>query len=377
MKTVLMALYDPIEGDGRVKRACEALAGKFNVLLHCSAGSGTYADPAYEIRRVTYPEKRSQALRLLQFWWHVIRAARSTRPDVVYGHDFYLPFPAWIASRLTGARFVYDAHELIVPGNGAKMDWRSRLYYLLERLVVRRADLVVAANPERAAVMQDHYGLRKPPTSIGNIPRPLTGFLSSAEALERYPILRKQAPDDIHVVYMGDINLERGLRVLVEACRLLPPPFKLVFVGRGPDLENIRAMAADGALKGRVLVVGGVPHAHVQDLVRQADIGFVTYSMDGLNNVLCAPNKVFEYAHAGLPIVATCQPTIRRLVDEFEIGRLVGCEGRVTAEAVAAAIQAVAGDLKRFQAALPAFLAAHRWDREASRLVDAVSELVK
>jgi glycosyltransferase involved in cell wall biosynthesis len=115
-------------------------------------------------------------------------------------------------------------------------------------------------------------------------------------------------------------------------------------------------------------IIGPLPHAHVFDALRQADMGYVSYSMVLVNNVLCAPNKVFEYAQAGLPMAATCQPTIRALFEEHPIGRLVGCSGAVTSQEVARAVQEIFSDPERYRRHLADFVAEKTWEHEAARL---------
>jgi glycosyltransferase involved in cell wall biosynthesis len=244
----------------------------------------------------------------------------------------------------------------------------------LEQLSVPFADVVVAANPERAAKMREHYRLRKAPLSVGNIPVRSPPALPSEEVPRLYAGLRKESPEDIHVVYMGDVDLGRGIGLLVEAAAFLPARFKFVFVGTGPDIDRLKALA-EGPLRDRLRVIGAVPHAHVQQVISHGDIGFVSYSMKGLNNVLCAPNKVFEYAHAGLPMVATCQPTIKRMFDELPIGQLVGCDGRLDPAGLAQTITAVASNIAFHRSQLPLFIDRYSWQRESQRLADALRAL--
>src|SRR6185295_8246597 len=91
----------------------------------------------------------------LRFLRHLVRFARSHRPSVVYGHDFFMALPAWLAAKACDARLIYDAHELIIPGalGGQSGGFRERFWYWLERTIVNRADLVIAANAPRAEVM--------------------------------------------------------------------------------------------------------------------------------------------------------------------------------------------------------------------------------
>jgi glycosyltransferase involved in cell wall biosynthesis len=368
---MLMAVYNPIDFDGRVKRACEALAIDYDLTLLCLRGSGQYHSDRFEILRTPLATGFGSIGRLLVFWLAFLRAALRLRPDCVYANDFFLPVPGWVAARLVRARFVYDAHELIIPTAGQRMTPKEWLFYRLERWAVRRADLVIAANAERASVMQEHYGLTAAPIAVRNIPPAPRSRFGDSEVLDRYPGLRRSLPDDVHVIYMGDINLGRGLAVLFEALPFLPACFKIIFVGNGPDLGALRALAAKA--DERLRVIGPVPHAEVYDVVRQADIGFISYSMRSINEILCAPNKVIEYAQAGLPMVATCQPTIRSIFNAYPMGVLVGCGGEMTPRAVAGALIDVASARNGYASALGIFLKEHTWEKEATGLLQAAA----
>jgi glycosyltransferase involved in cell wall biosynthesis len=369
---MLMAVYNPIDVDGRVKRSCGALATEYDLTLLCLRGVGQYQSDRYEILRASPPGWLGPAGRLLAFWLILIRTALRLRPDCVYVNDFFLPFPGWVAARLSRARFVYDAHELIVPTSGQSMTAKEWLFYRLERSVIRRADLVIAANSERAAVMKDHYRMSTVPLAVRNIPPVPSSQRDDSDVLKRYPSLRRARAEDVHVVYMGDINFGRGLRMLVETLPFLPKQFKLVFVGTGPDLGALRTLAAETEDQ-QLRAIGPVPHSEVFDVIRQADIGFVSYSMRSINDILCAPNKVIEYAQAGLPMVATCQPTIKNMFNTHTMGKLVGCDASVTSQSIATALIEVARDRPGYRQELEAFLRANTWDREARGLLRATA----
>jgi len=373
---LLMAVYNPIEMDGRVKRAAAALAAEYRVTLFCPAGPGQYRSDLYEIRRIRKPAGFGRISVLLYFWWKLLLLTLRLRPAIVYAHDFFLPFPGWICSRLVGATFVYDAHELFLPEGGERLSLRSWFFYRLERAVIGRADLVIAANAERAGVMQAHFRLPQRPTPIGNIPPMPVSLLAPAELATLYPALSRTGPLSVHVLYMGDVAFERGLPVLIDSIRHLPEHFKLVFIGAGPDLPALHVLAEE-ASPDRIRVIGPVPHEHIHDVTRTCDIGFVSYSPRGLNNILCAPNKVFEYAQAGLPMVATCQPPIARMFSEHRIGELVGCNALVRPQEIASALSKIAQRLKKYQAALVAFLEAYTWQNEADRLAAKLRSVVE
>mgnify|MGYP003396333099 CR=1 FL=1 len=62
------------------------------------------------------------------------------------------------------------------------------------------------------------------------------------------------------------------------------------------------------------------PDAQVCPAGAQVGIGVVSRESDCLNNRLGLPNKVFEYMHAGLAILANNAPELQRLVDGQAIG---------------------------------------------------------
>lgn len=378
---LLMAVYNPIEVDGRVKRSADALADDFDVTLFCrspySAGDARYASDRYRIVRMEEPTGKGAKLRShVRFWRRFVALARHMRPQVVYAHDFFLPFVGWLAARAAGARFVYDAHEIIVPTPNEPFGRRDELLYRLEQAVVARADLVVAANPERANAMTDHYGLRSVPVSVGNVPPTPRSSYTDVEIRKMYPALQRHSDSEVRLLYQGDVNLDRGILPFIDALDHLPSHFVLIIIGRGPHETQIAAMERGVTPENqpRLRYAGGVPHAHLFDMIRQCDVGLVTYSMQGLNNILCAPNKVFEYAHAGLPMVSTCQPPIARLFGAHRVGLLVGCNGDMSnaPKEIAEAAMRVARERADFARELPALLAEFTWERERARLVGAV-----
>lgn len=378
---LVMAVFNPIEFDGRVMRAADALADAFDVTVLCLEGSGQFSTPCYQIVRAPHVEGPFPKVRRhLRFWLAYLTLAWRLRPAVVYAHDFFLSFIGWVVARLFGAQYVYDAHELLVPDPRERVAIRDRIFLTMERLVVARADLVIAANTERADVMRQYYALSRTPTTVGNVPPMPTASMSDAEVVATYPPLVRHAPQDIHIVYHGDVNFGRGLRAFIDALDHLGPRFVMLVIGGGPDQQALAAMHKGATPEGapRLRAIGRTPHAHLHELVRRCDIGLVMYPFKGLNNILCASNKIVEYAQAGIPVVSTCQPPIARVVGAYGFGELLGCSDRQLpdATAIARAIETVARNHARYVAALPAFLQDARWEMERDRLVTGIRGLL-
>ena len=368
---VLMAVFNELDYDGRVQRAAEALAPIYDVTVLAIASEHPFATAGYTLRTVVLRRgRRAGLLGQLQFWLAFIVSVLRWRPAVVHAHDFFLAFPGWVAARVSGARLVYDAHELIIPEPGQRLPLRDALFYRLETWVVRRAALVIAANRPRAELMAQHYHLDRVPLPVENVPPTPHSVLADAEVAALYPAL-KPAPDGTTLVYQGDMSLERGVGVFLDALPLLDPSFRMVLIGAGPDLATLRDRAAAQADASRAIFLGRVPRAHLYDLMRRCDVGVVTYPTRGLNNVYCASNKVFEYLQAGLALVATCQPPLRDIIGTFNVGLLVGCDAQATPADVAGAVRSLAASLAEHRARAGDVLEVFSWENEQAKLLGA------
>jgi glycosyltransferase involved in cell wall biosynthesis len=58
---------------------------------------------------------------------------------------------------------------------------------------------------------------------------------------------------------------------------------------------------------------------HLQ-LTSWASLGIVGYNHDSLNNLYCAPNKIYEYGSFGIPILANDVPGLTATVERYSAG---------------------------------------------------------
>lgn len=368
----VVVLFGELEFDGRAQRMVEMLKRvgmDITVIDIKRSQERSPGDTSATTRvRVKIPLKAgrmSPHLRLLKAaLWHVWRI----RPDVVVAEDFLTTGTAWLAAKIINARLVYDAHELIIPEKGSHYSRRDQFWYSMERWTVKQMDLAVAANKDRACVMAEHYMLKRIPTVMRNIPIDFPPSMSEEEVLKKYPALRKSERDEKLILYQGDVTLERGLGRFIEATLHLPKNYRIVVVGVGVDLEKIKEIGEALSQEGRFSALGRVPNRQLKAIAALADVGIVSYPFKGLNNIYCAPNKIFEYAQSGLPVVSTDQPSLRRMVETYKIGACVGEFDSV--EQVAKVIQNVTAVGKAsYATALNRFLADNRWEDEANEII--------
>jgi len=362
--SIVMFVFNGLEFDGRVQRAASALAPIADVHVLGLCGEGEVwrpPDGAYSTEGVPGPMLGLKAQRSFRRRMRTVVGQR--RPQLVYGHDYYTAWSAREEALRVGAKFVYDAHELLKPSPGQKRSLRERLFALLERMGASDADLVICANEPRARLFHEYHGLTTVPLVIRNIPD---------ESQE--PPLSEVKRDPLRILYQGDLSAGRRLELLIQALPYLDANSSLVLAGGGPALDKLRSMASAAGLDHRITFLGRVPRSDLPRLMAESGVGVLSYPASDLNNVYCAPNKVYEYARAGLPMVAIGSEHLRELVEGPGLG--LALDAPSDPAQLAGALRAVVAERLRHAGACRAFARGNTWAREAERLREAVGRLL-
>lgn len=372
----LVLLFGDIDFDGRARRMID-IASCFGTvyLLDCSERSNSGSDVRYVHERLVVAPEHSQPRRHLSFLRHALAFARRVRPHVVLAEDFFTAMPGRMAAAACSAQFIYDAHELIIPSAEEITSRRSRFWANLERRAAPGADLVIAANAERAAIMTENYPLRRAATYMRNIPTaaaPTQDALNAVTA--KHPVLVRSEPGTVLILYQGAIVAARGLTRFIEATAYLPSSHRLIMAGDGPDLHSLKGMAGKERFSGRITFLGRVLNSELAAVAKLCDVGIATYAYDTRNSLLCAPNKVFEYAQAGLAVLASDQVTLLNLLRERPWARLIGPE--VGAKAVAEHLVALGLDRRNHAADIERFLTQNSPSAEQARVSQAIWEVL-
>jgi glycosyltransferase involved in cell wall biosynthesis len=261
---------------------------------------------------------------------------------------------------------VYDAHELYhaqiqLPGK-ARRRYRAR-----ECRLIRHADLAITVNPFIARAMADDWGSAAPEVILNAAPVP--AVVQSRDQADLRQRLGWRNDDQI-VLYQGWFSPERGIDRLVEAARHFPPRVHLVLVGYGDYERELRAISnAQGTDDGRVVFFGRVEPDDLGPLTRSADLGVIPYRGIDLNNYYCSPNKLFEYAVAGLPFICNDLPFLRAMIMAHGFGVIADLDRPDTA---ARAMLDVMEDTARLRALKASAAEAGRvlnWEIEGKKLV--------
>lgn len=263
-------------------------------------------------------------------------------PDVLHVHDpKVLGVVVGAAARLREAgrqvRVVYDARENFA--GLPEREWGSPRYHQaivgLEASFIHAADRVLTVSEPIADTLQERYDLPRRPSVVLNLPvdhRPAPPEPGDPVPPERdvaaaHTDVRRELglPADVPLlVYSGGLSHARGADVLVEALgRLDGVHLVMVTVPHPhPMTPGLMELAERHGAGGRLHVLPPVGQRELIGFLATATVGVHPMPGGSPNHEMALPNKLFEYLHAGLPLVVSDAAEISRFVRDHGIGEV-------------------------------------------------------
>jgi len=397
---VAMALYGVVTHDSRVLREAETLSrAGHTVTIFCL--SGIPPEGALFRTVVRAPGKSSVlpdgsspflAERASSLWarlgsrirWVVgysrnIRAwgrwavATAGDVDVWHAHDFTGLMAVGPAVKRP-CRLVYDSHEIFLEaGTAARLPGHlRRLLSAVERRMTRRAVALVTVNEACAEVLQHRLRPRRTIVVRNCPPRWVPPEAPSSRLRDAVGVDDSQPL----ILYHGGFFPGRGIEQLAES--ILAPGLEsthVAILGFGELRPQLEEMTRDPRFGGRLHLLDAVPPDELLDWVTGADAAVSLLQPIPQNHMLSTPNKMWESLAAGVPLIVSDFPVIRRIVMEDPVGPLGATCDPTDPMSIAGAIRAVVERQPDERAALRArcLRVAHErwnWESESARLVD-------
>lgn len=243
------------------------------------------------------------------------------KPDIIHAHDFVTVPTALAVAKMTGAKVVYDAHEL-------ELDRRpgvSRLEKLLLTGLLKKhlpmIDGIVSTHDKALQYYHPFIRAGIPQCALANAP-----LVEKTSDVAKFNLKQKCGiPEDSYlVVFTGSIGLNRGVPEVVEALGRLKNAHLAIMGSQQPQsIESINEIARTFNMNGRVHFLDAVPHWQVASTIGTADVGVCLTKGTHLNHVYAMPNKLFEMSLAGLPLVVSNLPMMGEYVKTEKIGVIV------------------------------------------------------
>ncbi len=317
MRAAIVSVTNDLATDNRVHRTCTVLQELgYEVLLVGRKLPGSLPlERPYRTRRLWllfnkgplfYAEYNLRLFFLLLF----------SRGTLFFTNDLDTLLPNFLAARIRCKQLVYDTHEFFTEVPELVQRPRVRGVWLaIERWIFPKLRTVITVNQSIAKAYRDRYG--KELHVVRNIPMPRQlGPVPAKEALG--------LPTDMRILVLqgSGINVDRGAEEAVLAMRGLPE-YLLLVIGSGDAWPVLQELVKEHALEDRVRLIGKLPYERMMDYTRHADVGLTLDKDTNLNYRYSLPNKLFDYLHAGIPVLATDLPEVAGIVRKHACGVVI------------------------------------------------------
>jgi len=250
-----------------------------------------------------------------------LRAADRHKVRLVYCNDEQSLLAASVLAAITRSKLVYDAHELEHDKNG-QSKIVGKLTLLWEKFLWPSVDHFITVSESIRLHYLETLG-PKPSTVVLNSPSasgsqnqtPWIGDVRSVLGLDL---------EDLILLYAGYFADGRGIRTLLDCAEKLPKNHHLVFLGEGELLPEIASYSEKFK---QVHVINPVPYDKLVDFISTADIGLCLLEPVSASDTFALPNKFFDYAFAGLPILYSDFPEMSKVAHIYGLGEK--CENSV------------------------------------------------
>lgn len=315
-KKVIVSVINDLVTDQRVARTCHVLQElNFNVLLigRKLKTSKPLGKMEYECRRMRLLFEQGPQFYLF-FNIRLFFVLLFTKADILFSNDLDTLLPNYLISKLKGIPLIYDSHEIFceVPELQSQ-PFKKRIWELLESWIVPNLNFCITVNQSIANYFFNKYN--KPFIYIRNIADYTKGSAIKSRLDLNLPTNKK-----IVILQGAGINIERGAEELLESFNYLDNSYLLLIIGSGDVITQLKDNATRFDINHKVKFIDKIPASELRHYTANANLGVSIDKDSNLNYHFSLPNKIFDYIHAGIPILATRLPEIERIILKNQIG---------------------------------------------------------
>jgi glycosyltransferase involved in cell wall biosynthesis len=344
MKKIAILLNSPIQNDSRVVKIIQTLSEKNLVFFFYVNGNIDEDKSLFNenvhlynfIQKTTFWTKvKRNTLFCYEFMFFYDKVIKSgVQYDAVWCNDLPTLIPATKISKKLKCKLIYDSHEIYTEtlnqffprkARGIKKIIYSILLHVMkrhgetvEKKYIPKVDVFITVNESLLSYFSNKQVIKRG-LVIMNLPK-----IKDKVVNEKIDFKQKfgWSENSFISIYQGVLNEGRGLKTLLQAYVLLEESFKLVFLGNGPIQHELMEYVQINSLEHRVKFINLVPLNAVNKYTAGANLGINLLESYNLSKTLASPNKLFEYIHEGIPVLASYSLENIKVFNSYNIGYL-------------------------------------------------------
>lgn len=222
----------------------------------------------------------------------------------------------YLAARLKKTPLIYDSHELFcdVP-ELLKTPLKRKIWQSVESFIVPKLRFCVTVNDSIARILSKKYSV--PFLSVRNIPdlpQTLQAKTKSELGLAEFPY--------VLILQGAGLNMDRGVEELIQSMSFIENAVLLI-IGHGDNWEELIKLNQSLHLEKKIRFIPKIPRNVLLQYTCMADLGLSLDKNTNPNYFNSLPNKVFDYIHCGVPILASRLPEIEQVLTNYQVGTFI------------------------------------------------------
>lgn len=362
-KTVTVSVISELTTDQRVIRICTTLQEmgfEVRVIARRFSNSLPQGDYFFKAKRI-HCFFRKGFMQFAEFNFKLFLVLLFAKTDYFLANDLDTLVPNYVVSKLRRKKIFYDTHEYYtgVP-ELRNSPFKKRVWKFFENWIFPKLKVVYTVNESIKKLYNAEYGNNL--MVIRNVP--------VTERVTPKPLPEQWIGKIILLMQGAGINNNRGGLELLEAMNYLPDNYYLVYIGDGNLWNTIGTKRTKWKLENQVEMIKKMPPSELKKYTPLAHLGFSLDGFADINFLYNLPNKIFDYLHAGVPVISTAIPEVKAILEEYQFGVCVNSQDP---KEIADQIKTIINNGEYYHQLKQNALAASKklcWENERNKLVD-------
>lgn len=317
-KKVIISVINDIATDQRVRRTASAFS-ELNYQIIIVGRKLPQSLPVYEmnglrVKRFNMPINKGPLFYAL-FQVRLILFLIFKKADVLFSNDLDTLLPNYLVSRLKGSVLIYDSHEYFtgVP-ELQKNHFARKIWTKVESFIFPKLKNVITVNRSIANLYSQQYG--NIVHVVRNVPDKTNRIIFDVVQWKR----SVGFSDDkkVFILQGAGINIDRGAEEAVEAMKDVDA--MLLIIGGGDVFHQLKELAHKHNVAHKVIIHPKISREELMAVTASCFAGLTLDKDTNINYRFSLPNKLFDYIHAEIPVIATDLPEVAAIVNVYRTG---------------------------------------------------------
>jgi len=251
------------------------------------------------------------------FFFLLIKNLLKHKAQIYFAEDIYTLPVVYFFAKFNKAKVFYNSREIYAHLAGLRNKGVVQsIIARVERTFIHKVDTVFVTGQMDAEYLEEAYGIKNL-VVVRNLPK-YKEEITPINLREKLYISKEEKI----ILYQGVILEGRGILFLIKLLGKINNAH-FVIVGDGEFRKEFEKYANESTLKNRVHFIGAVAHENLLNYTAAADVGISLIENISISYYYALPNKLFEYIMAGVPVLSSKLPQMKKVVSENKVGQCV------------------------------------------------------